>query len=478
VTVPSIPFLLFAAVAALVFNLRAASGWWREAVLLTANIAFLASFSNDPVAFLPLAGFLALGFVAQSVTREGSAPRLFVALLIVTLAAFFWLKRYSFIPGATFLPFPYLLVGLSYVFFRVLHLIIDSHQGAIEGRISLLSYVNYTLNFTALTSGPIQRYQDYRQAEIQPSPLNLAIAGSAVERIIIGYFKVAIVSMLLSQAQHRAIDVLGSSAGGPERIWAGILIAAIYPVYLYFNFSGYVDVVIGVARFFRIELPENFDRPFTSENFIIFWSRWHMTLSGWLKTYVYNPLMMAGMARITAPELAPYIAVVAFFVTFFLVGVWHGQTSEFLFFGFLQGGGVAANKLYQVLMRERLGRKAWRALGEHNLYRASARGMTFTWFAFTLFWFWSNWAQIGGFATALGPVALILVWLAIFGAATLILASMEAARTAGLSLTWDNAPIVRSRYLRTAWDTALVVVTVTVIVLLDSPAPDIVYKTF
>jgi alginate O-acetyltransferase complex protein AlgI len=110
VIVPSIPFLIFAMIGALVFNLGSA-GWWRESILLIANIAFLASFSQDPVAFLPYAGFLAVGFIAQSITREGSAPRLFVALLVVTLAAFFWLKRYSFVPTAALLPFPYVLGG-------------------------------------------------------------------------------------------------------------------------------------------------------------------------------------------------------------------------------------------------------------------------------------------------------------------------------------------------------------------------------
>ena len=66
-----------------------------------------------------------------------------------------------------------------------------------------------------------------------------------------------------------------------------------------------------------------------------------MTLSGWLKTYVYNPIMMTGMARVTDRKWAPILTIFAFFVTFFLVGLWHGQTAEFLFFGILQGGGVA-----------------------------------------------------------------------------------------------------------------------------------------
>lgn len=475
--VPSLQFLAFAAVAALLFNLSAARGWQRL-VLLAANLAFFASFSRDPLAFIPFACFLAIGFIAQRLVRDGASRLLFPALLVVTVAGFFWLKRYSFVPGAVLLPFPYVLVGLSYVFFRVLHVIIDSHQGAIPGRVGLLSYLNYTLNFTALTSGPIQRYQDYRRMEDAPLALDLVVAGRAMERIVIGYFKVAIVSMLLAQAQHAAIGALAPDAALPHRIAMGTATVALYPLYLYMNFSGYTDVVIGVARFFRIELPENFNRPFTAANFIDFWSRWHITLSSWLKTYVYNPLMLLGMERITAPTLAPYVAVGAYFVTFFLVGLWHGQTSEFIFFGFLQGGGVAFNKLYQLVIQNRLGRKRYNALAGHPVYIAAARGLTFTWFAFTLLWFWSNWPQMSGFARSLGIEGALCAATAIFVLATLAIAIAEAARDLVLRVQWQNQPIALSRYVRTSWCTALVVVTAAAIVLFASPAPDIVYKGF
>jgi alginate O-acetyltransferase complex protein AlgI len=283
---------------------------------------------------------------------------------------------------------------------------------------------------------------------------------------------------LLAQAQHRAINGLGTDPTMAGHVGSGATIVAIYPLYIYCNFSGYIDVVIGVARFFRIALPENFDRPFASENFIGFWGRWHMTLSGWLRTYVYNPLMMACVAWIGTPRRTPYLGVLALFVTFFLVGLWHGQTSEFLFFGFLQGGGVAANKLYEVLMQDRLGRKAYRALAANPLYRTCSRGLTFTWFAFTLLWFWSTWPQIAGFAATLGPLELTLVWISILAAATLILAGAQAAHNASLRLKWKQKPVLRSRYVRTAWNTAVAVVTVAMIALLQSPAPDIVYKAF
>lgn len=480
--VPSLPFLLFAAVAAAAFNVSGAVAW-RQGVLLVANLAFLASFSHDPLALLPLAGFLALGYGAQRTVRRGGHPRLFVGLLLLILLSFFWLKRYAFIPGAALLPFPYVLVGLSYLFFRVLHLVIDSHEGAVEEPPGIVGYLNYTLNFTSLTSGPIQRYQDYRQTQAEPPPLDIVAAGRAVERIVIGYAKVALVSPALSLWQHHAIDALSPGQPLADRIWSGALVAAIYPVYLYFNFSGYVDVVIGVARFLRIVLPENFDRPFSSLNFIDFWNRWHITLSQWLRSYVFTPLLMTWMRRDKAARKKQYPGIVALFVTFFLVGAWHGQTSEFLFFGLLQGGGVAANRLYQVAAARRLTPGGYQRLSAHRLYQAAARGLTFTWFTFTLLWFWASWPQIGGFAQALGGTAALAAWLVIFAAATVLLAAKEFTRAVASKQSWTvdrgvREPVVRSRYVRVAWDTALFVVTTAIIVLLDSPAPEIVYKSF
>jgi D-alanyl-lipoteichoic acid acyltransferase DltB (MBOAT superfamily) len=481
-TVPSPEFLIFAAIGALIFNLSGSIAW-HKLVLLVVNLLFVASFSHNPVALAPFAGFLALGYIAYRATLKGVRPHLFVALLNLILVAFFWLKRYTFIPSESFLPFPYLLVGLSYVFFRVMHVLIDGHQDSIDEPIGVLSYINYTLNFTSLVSGPIQRYQDYWRTEVSPPPLTLTAAGCGIERIITGYFKVAIVSLALSAIQHQAINGLTASEGFVDRAWNGTLIVATYPIYLYFNFSGYVDVVIGVARFFHIILPENFDRPFSSYNFTMFWSRWHMTLSGWLKTYVYNPLMMAGMERIAAPALAPYIGVFAFFVTFFLVGLWHGQTSEFLFFGVLQGGGVSVNKLYQLRIANRLGRAMYREVCVNSIYVILSRGLTFTWFAFTLLWFWSSWTQIDGFAGTLGAPACLFVCCITWAAASIILAIMDVARKGLLVLTWSVDPGVRepvfwSRYFRTAYSTTLVLITVVATVLFTMPAPDIVYKAF
>jgi len=252
----------------------------------------------------------------------------------------------------------------------------------------------------------------------------------------------------------------------------------LYTLYVYCDLSGYIYIFIGSAKLLLFVLPENFVRPFSSANFIEFLSRCHITLSQWLKSYVYNPLMMALMRRFPAPRLEIVWALFAFFFTFFLIGVWHGQTSSFLFFGLLQGAGVSGNKLYQIVMVKRLGRKGYRALSANPLYVSAARGLTFTWFTFTLIWFWSNWNEIGTLYSALGTTETFAIWGLIFVASTVVLAAWEETRLALLSFTWQGTPFLFSRYWKTAWLTVLVVVSLSVAALSDMSAPDIVYKAF
>ena len=474
----SLQFLAYSFAVILVFNLSRSVGW-RQFVLLAASIGFLLCFSHHAVEFLPLAGFLAFGFVSLRVIQAGNTGA-FLPLLIVAIGAFMWLKKYAFIPTVLFLQHPYLMLGFSYIFFRILHLIIDARYGDLPRNVSLVSYLNYTLNFTTLVSGPIQRYQDFAEVQLArvPLPLNVIVAGQSLERIVVGFFKVNVLSLILSLIQARALDTIGSHRATSEQVLTGVLIAATYPLYLYCNFSGYIDIVIGVARFLRVSLPENFNRPFSSGNFIDFWSRWHITLSAWLKTYVYNPLLIASMRRWRSPAAEPLLGICAFFVTFFLVGLWHGQTSAFIFFGILQGLGVSLTKLCQVLVAKWIGPKQYRQLSHNWLYNTATRGLTFTWFTFTLLWFWSNWMQLGILARSFRPSEIGLVWIAIFLGASVILALWEAIRERALSFQIAGEPLLMSRYVRTSFSTALAVIALVALMILNAPEPAIVYKAF
>lgn len=462
----------------LVYHLNRAMAW-RQIVLLAANLLFLASFSQGRWSYLPFAAFVILAYAGVLWIR--AFPRFAGPLAVAaTLAVFVWLKKYAFVPGSLFLGFPYVTVGLSYILFRLLHLMIDMRSGDLPERIPPVAYFNYTLSFTTLVSGPIQLYQDYVKMQESASAKRLDARSvlSSIERIVVGMFKVDILALLFSTWHARALGALTPGEPFSAKLLQGAVLLASYPLFLYCNFSGYIDVVIGIAQLLGFTLPENFARPFAADNFIEFWSRWHITLSNWLKTYVYNPLIMALMRRFPSTSLQTVWLALALFVTFFLVGVWHGQTSEFLFFGFLQGFGVAANRVYQIAMTKRMGRRRFKALSGNGLYVALSRGLTFTYFTFTMIWFWSNWRQIGAIRAALRGGAEPAVWLTIFAGSTLVLTAWEAIRARVLAVHVDGIPVVHSPYWRTAQSTALAVVVLVVTLLMNQSAPDIVYKAF
>lgn len=470
----SISFLAFGTIVAVLSNIVGRLAW-RQAILLVASAAFL-WLAAAGESLLPLLGFAGLGYVELKLI-ESRRVRALAPIVALTVAVFIWLKRYTFLPSATFLQISYTTLGLSYILFRVLHLLVDTSSGEIPEPVGLTSYLVYTLNFTSLVAGPIQRYQEFDKTLREARAPSLVRAGRAIERIIRGFFKANVLALLFSMLQTNALARIMSAPDERSRMMAGATAIASYGFFLYCNFSGYIDIVLGIAQLLGITLPENFNRPFAADSFIDFWNRWHITLSTWLKTYVYNPLLMALMRRYPAESLAPVWAVIAFFVTFFLVGAWHGQTSSFLFFGVLQGLGVSINKLYDIVLTAKLGRKRVRALNSNWAYLAVCRGLTFTWFSFTLIWFWSNWSQVGMLWKAMGARAAIAALGLVLAAATVGLAAWEIARGLLLRIQYRGIVVLQSRYTRTAWCTLLVLISI-MSSLLVQQAPEIVYKTF
>jgi alginate O-acetyltransferase complex protein AlgI len=474
----SLQFVFFGLAAALISNFSP-SRVWRSGVLMAVSIIFLALLAPDPVMFVPLVGFLALGYVTILLIRRGWSKILTISVIAVVFA-YVWLKKYTFLPAGIFIDHPYFTLGLSYIFFRVTHLVVDTGEGDQQNLVTPFSYLLYTLNFTTLVSGPIQRYDEFARDQFAEVPIGLSAAeiGQQLERIVIGFFKVNVMSLVLHAVQEDALAQMHGYIPLSMRLLAGFRLAVVYPFYLYLNFSGYIDIVIALARLMRVRLPENFDRPFSASSFIDFWNRWHITLSTWLKNYVYNPLLMALMRRISSVEMQPLLGVFCFFVTFFLVGIWHGRTSEFVIFGILQGGGVAANKLWQIGMGRALGNKRYKALAKDLTYVSFARGLTFAWFTFTLFWFWAAWTQIGTIFGSLNASQWIAVWLAVWLVAAGVLAAWEWLREVVLSVRTSDGPVLESRYVRVVYATALGLAGLAITFLLNQPPPTIVYKTF
>ncbi len=474
----SFQFVLFGLGAAILSNFSR-SRVWRSIVLLGASVVFLALLAHNPLIFLPLAGFLILGYACLLVLERGWS-RMLPWILVAVIFVYIWLKRYTFLPEGIFIHAPYLTLGLSYIFFRVLHLLIEAGEAAEARPIDFGAYLLYTINFTTFISGPIQRYEEFSRDQFatRPIPLGPRVIGLQLERIVRGFFKVNVLAMLFDMVRIDALAQIAQPLPISLKLFVALKLTLIYPLFLYANFSGYIDIVIALARLMRIRLPENFDRPFSAASVLEFWNRWHMTLSNWLKTYVYNPLLVALMRRFPSLTLQPFLGVLCFFVTFFLIGVWHGRTSEFIFFGVLTGAGMSINKLWQLWLAHLLRRKGYRALAANPVYVAFGRGLSFTWFGFTLFWFWAGWKQIDAIFSALNIEAWLGVWLAAWLLATLTLALWEWLRSFLLSFKTAEGPVLTSRYARVVYASALGLTSFVMTVLLNQPTPDIVYRAF
>lgn len=470
-------FLAFSLVVVLLYH-ASRSAWWRRSVLFAANLGFLATFFHGSLGAVPFIVFVLAAYAGLSLIR--TAPRVaFLPVLLATLAGFIWLKQYAFIPANLFLPFAYVTVGLSYILFRVLHLMIDTRTGALQEKVGFVSYLNYILNFATFTVGPIQLYPDHLKASRAAieSQLSVARAVAGLERITIGLFKTSILALLFSTFQSRSLDALTSAQTPEGNLLSGSAALVLYAFFLYCNFSGFIDLVIGVGTLLGFALPENFNRPFAADNFLDFWTnRWHITLSAWIRNYIYNPLLIALLRKFPARALESAWAVFAFFVAFFLVGVWHGQTTEFLLYGLILGLGVSVNKMYQLAMTARMGRKQYSRLASNPVYSAVSRGLTFTYFTVTLLLFWSNWRQMAEMKSALGWGMIAATCVAIFAGSTILLALWERVRGIVVATNVDDPLLLQCG--RFAWNTALLVIILIVTLLMNQAAPDLVYKAF
>ncbi len=392
----------------------------RSIVLCVASAAFIASYVSSVAQLAPLAAFLLLCY--GMVRWVQSRPSRFSLALSIALivASFIYLKKFSFLDGIATLPFPYLIIGFSYILFRVIHILVDACQGELPAKIGPLAFFNYTANLLSFVSCPIKLFQDFAELSAAKLVLDEEKVFAAFSRVITGFVKLAVVSAI---ANYLFLSLSGKLLDPAQATsWLAAvgtyaLAASIYTIYLYVNFSGYMDIVIGVSWLIGLDLPENFNRPFSSRNFLEFWSRWHMTLSDWFKLYVFNPLLKAMAMRIESPALSPYLGVIAFFVTFLIMGMWHGTTSVFLVYGLLLGAAASANKFWQIFMAKRLGKQGYKALAAKPLYAWLCTGLTFAYFALALTCFWTDMPQLQGLAQQLGITGIIAALLAMAVAA-------------------------------------------------------------
>ena len=201
--ITSISFLLLAFLTVLVLN-GFRNFIWRRYLLFAANLVFLAGVATDPIQVIPLAIFLGIGYIlllGQYHSRLRHSLGLSISLIIVLFVV---LKRYAIVEFVPALPFLYSVVGLSYILFRLLHLLIDVKEGALARVPSPIEYVNYMCFFLSFLSGPIQRFQDFEAQELASAnhQHTKESVEKALRRIILGFLKVILVCGLFAQTQY------------------------------------------------------------------------------------------------------------------------------------------------------------------------------------------------------------------------------------------------------------------------------------
>lgn len=248
-----------------------------------------------------------------------------IGLLFVFKYANFFVSNVNSIFGASLeIPVIKLPVGISFYTFHAISYVVDVYRRISKAQKNLGNILLYISFFPQLIAGPIIKYHDIDlQIQSREETTEKTVAG--LKRFIVGLAK----KLLIADALGGVADEIFKLAPGDINIAVAWLGALTYALQIYFDFSGYSDMAIGLAKLFGFEVKENFDYPYTSSSIKVFWRKWHISLSTWFKEYLYIPLggNRKGNLRTSVNLL----------IVFFCTGLWHGAEWTFVVWGMLHG---------------------------------------------------------------------------------------------------------------------------------------------
>ncbi|MCB0404845.1 MAG: MBOAT family protein [Bdellovibrionales bacterium] len=322
---------------------------WRSYILLLTSYLFY-SFWNWKFCGLLLLSTVVDFYCGRHIGRAPTRDkgRRFLVLSIVTNLGILGFFKYFNFFADSFVDFSALLgwhvhpvtlniilpVGISFYTFQTMSYTIEVWRGEIKPCDSLRDFALYVSFFPQLVAGPIERASHLLpQLQDLTKPINRRLIHQGALLILTGYVKKVILSDQISPYADQAFENWQSL--GSFDLWEGLLI---FTLQIYFDFSGYTDIARGISKWFGIDLMVNFRQPYLAENITDFWHRWHISLSTWLKEYLYIPL--GGNRK------GPARTYVNLMITMLLGGLWHGANLTFVFWGFLHGLYVAVHKRF------------------------------------------------------------------------------------------------------------------------------------
>lgn len=270
-------------------------------------------------------------------------------------------------------------LGFSYIAFRLLHVLRDFQTGRLPA-FNSGEFVTYVLFYPSLTAGPIDRSQRFIQNDLRKAlPVCSNDRMQAAWRILIGVFKKFVIAdalALVALSPQNSFQVTSS-------LWTWVLLYA-YALRLYFDFSGYIDIALGIAMLVGIRLPENFNGPYLKTNLTAFWNSWNITLAQWFRAYVFNPLTRS--MRSGSHRYPVWLVILAGqTVTMLLLGLWHGISWNYAIWGLWHAAGLFIHNRWSDWVRPKL---AWAEDNRPVKVGLTLSGWFLTFQYVTLGWVW------------------------------------------------------------------------------------------
>ena len=271
-----------------------------------------------------------LVFLAQRIEVKRLKPLICLSILPLVINKVFALTSLHLLA----------FIGISYMSFKTIQIVLEISDGLIKEKISVKDYLQFLLFFPTVSAGPIDRSRRFLKEinDVMPRKEYLELAGDGVYRIVLGLFYKVVLSTYVYQI------LLALSNTGT--VVYSIKYMYLYTLYLFFDFAGYSLMAVGSSNILGIQTPMNFNKPFLSIDIKDFWTRWHITLSTWLRDFVFSRVLMQVIRKKWFKNRL-HNATYAYMVNMLVMGFWHGLSVSYIVYGFYHGVLMAGFEVYQ-----------------------------------------------------------------------------------------------------------------------------------
>lgn len=269
-------------------------------------------------------------FLAQRIEAKRLKPLVFLSILPLVINKVFALTSLHLLA----------FIGISYMSFKTIQIMLEISDGLIKEKISVKDYLQFLLFFPTVSAGPIDRSRRFLKEinEVMPRKEYLELAGDGVYRIVLGL----LYKVVLSTYVYQMLLALNNTG----TVVYSIKYMYLYTLYLFFDFAGYSLMAVGSSNILGIQTPMNFNKPFLSVDIKDFWTRWHITLSTWLRDFVFSRVLMQVIRKKWFKNRL-HNATYAYMVNMLVMGFWHGLSVSYIVYGFYHGVLMAGFEVYQ-----------------------------------------------------------------------------------------------------------------------------------